>query len=75
MKKSFFLALVILLCSSINAQQSFNKNSAIISPEIHSNNTVTFRLNAPHAEKVQLVGEFLNTSVVDMVMNSTTISF
>lgn len=73
MKKSFFLALVILLCTSINAQQSLTKNSAIISPEIHSNNTVTFRLNAPHAEKVQLVGEFLNTPVVDMVKNANNI--
>ena len=31
----------------------------IVSPEIHSDNTVTFRMRAPKAVRVQITGDFL----------------
>lgn len=31
----------------------------LVSPEVHSDRRVTFRLHAPHAEKVELSGQFL----------------
>ncbi len=41
------------------AQQALWGGSQIISPEIHENQTVTFRLHAPKAVKVQVTGDFL----------------
>ena len=36
----------------------------MVSPEIHDNNTVTFRLKAPKAVKVQVTGDFLPTQKI-----------
>jgi enterochelin esterase family protein len=41
------------------AQQALWGGTEIKSPEIHANNTVTFRLMAPQAIKVELTGDFL----------------
>ncbi|MCD7978340.1 MAG: esterase [Tannerellaceae bacterium] len=41
------------------AQQALWGGQDIISPEIHPDNTVTFRLAAPKAVKVQVTGDFL----------------
>lgn len=43
------------------AQQAIWGGGNILSPEIHGNNTVTFRLRAPEAQKVQITGDFLPT--------------
>lgn len=41
------------------AQQALWGTAPVISPEIHDNNTVTFRFKAPKAVRVQLTGDFL----------------
>lgn len=46
---------------SANAQQALWGGSQIVSPEVHPDKTVTFRLSAPKAVKVQLTGDFLPT--------------
>lgn len=46
------------------AQQALWGGSQIVSPEIHDNNTVTFRLRAPKAVKVQVTGDFLPTQKI-----------
>ena len=59
MKKiNFILALIIINISAF-AQQALWGQQNIISPEIHENNTVTFRLRAPKAVKVEVTGDFL----------------
>jgi len=59
MKKiNFILALFIINISAF-AQQALWGQQNIISPEIHENNTVTFRLRAPKAVKVEVTGDFL----------------
>ena len=45
------------------AQQALWGNAPVVSPEIHENNTVTFRLRAPKAVKVQVTGDFLAKGV------------
>jgi enterochelin esterase family protein len=40
-------------------QQALWNMEDVISPEIHDNKTVTFRLNAPQALKVEVTGDFL----------------
>lgn len=41
------------------AQQSLFGGEQIISPEIHDDNSVTFRVNAPNANEVKLAGEWM----------------
>ena len=41
------------------AQQSLYGGQQIVSPEIHDDNTVTFRFQAPKAIRVQVTGDFL----------------
>lgn len=59
MKKiNFILALFIINISAF-AQQALWGQQNIVSPEIHENNTVTFKLKAPKAIKVEVTGDFL----------------
>lgn len=51
------------------SQQALWGNAPVVSPEIHENNTVTFRLRAPKAVKVQVTGDFLAKGVADLVEN------
>ncbi|MDR0763073.1 MAG: esterase [Bacteroidales bacterium] len=41
------------------AQQALWGGQNIVSPEINADNTVTFRLNAPQAMKIELAGDFI----------------
>ena len=69
MKRLSFLALCFLLCIATFAQQALWGNAPVVSPEVHENHTVTFRLKAPKAVKVQIVGDFTPQGVVEMVEN------
>lgn len=64
MKKYISLSIMALIAVCANAQQALWGGSQIVSPEIHPNNTVTFRLSAPKAVKVQVTGDFLPTEKV-----------
>lgn len=64
MKKIFLAFFVSLLTIGTHAQQAIYGGSPIISPEINADNTVTFRLFAPKAVKVQITGDFIPTTKV-----------
>lgn len=64
MKRLFLFAAVVLATLSTHAQQALWGGSQIVSPEINTNKTVTFRLMAPEASKVQLTGDFLPTQKI-----------
>lgn len=49
------------------AQQSLFMDTDIVSPEIHSDNTVTFRYHAPKAIQVKVAGDFLQDYTADLV--------
>ena len=51
------------------AQQALGEGPKIVSPEIHDNHTVTFRIQAPKAVKVQVVGDCIPTGMADLVEN------
>ena len=53
------VALMVCSCAFVNAQQALFGNSKVVSPQINADNTVTFRLSAPKAVRVQVVGDFL----------------
>jgi len=59
MKKTLFFTTMFFLCLSASAQQALFGGQDIISPEIHPDHTVSFRLQAPQAGKVELTGDFL----------------
>ena len=59
MKKFTLLFTLLLMCAMSFAQQALWGGAPVVSPEIHDDNTVTFRLKAPKAVKVQLTGDFL----------------
>lgn len=59
MKKCLFLLIFALLELSVEAQQSLWGGQSVVSPEVHPDQTVTFRFLAPKAVRVQLTGDFL----------------
>ena len=64
MKKLLLLTAVAFAALSGNAQQALWGGSQIVSPEINPDNTVTFRLIAPKAVKVELTGDFIPTQKI-----------
>lgn len=64
MKKYIMLFALASACIGSQAQQALWGASQIVSPEIHPDHTVTFRLAAPKAVKVQVTGDFLPTQKV-----------
>lgn len=68
MKKISFLATALLMSLGSFAQQALFDNVPVISPEVNANHTVTFRLKAPNAQKVQVTGDFLAPKTIDTPM-------
>lgn len=64
MNKFLLLAISLLCCTFTFAQQALWGGAPVVSPEIHDNNTVTFRLKAPKAVTVQVTGDFLPTQKI-----------
>lgn len=64
MKRFSLLSALLLMCAMTFAQQALWGGAPVVSPEIHDNNTVTFRLKAPKAVKVQVTGDFLPTQKI-----------
>ena len=62
MKARIFTTIIALVASiaTLSAQQNLWQKDANVSPEIHDNNSVTIRLYAPNAERVTLVGDFVD---------------
>lgn len=59
MKRLTALIVALLIGVTMFAQQTLWGSAPVVSPEIHGNNTVTFRFKAPKAVRVQLTGDFL----------------
>lgn len=63
MKSIITLATALLMSAGAMAQQALFNTQNLTSPEINKDNTVTFRLVAPKAVKVELEGDFLQHGV------------
>lgn len=64
MKKTIILATLVSVSLSAAAQQALWGAPSMVSPEVHPDKTVTFRLNAPKAGRVQVTGDFLPTEKI-----------
>ena len=62
MTRSVLPALQLALLTAVMAQSPLLAQQArpVLSPEVHADRTVTFRLRAPQAEEVSLTGQFLD---------------
>jgi len=70
MHRNLFLSVLflIMISLSVQAQEALFRAQQIVSPEIHEDNSVTFRLLAPAAASVQVTGDFLPTIKVESPM-------
>jgi len=61
MKKQviFIVAAMTVLAFQAGAQQAMYGGTEIVSPEIHKDNSITFRVQAPGAEEVKLRGDWM----------------
>ena len=62
MKKLIVSATLVLMASAAYPQQALWERSQVVSPEIHEDNTVTFRIFAPNASEVKVNGDFIPES-------------
>jgi enterochelin esterase family protein len=70
----FFACLAVVVLA--HSQQALGEGSDIVSPEVHEDNTVTFRLQAPNAKEVKLTGDWIprkdwGPATVDMVKDAS----
>ena len=66
MKINIITTLTALLLSAMAfGQQALWGRAAVVSPQVNDNKTVTFRIAAPKAIKVQVTGDFLPTQPMD----------
>ena len=72
MKKSLFLAALCIAGLAAYAQQnlSWGQGPQVASPDVHADNSVTFNLIAPDAQKVQITGDFLPPQKVEYQGNT-----
>jgi len=72
MKKKFMMATLCLIAMAAHAQQnlSWGQGPQVASPVVNSNNSVTFNLIAPEAQKVQITGDFLPPKTVEYQGNT-----
>jgi hypothetical protein len=54
------VAMLLAGVATLSAQQNLWQKDANVSPEINADNSVTIRLYAPNAERVTLVGDFVD---------------
>ena len=64
MKRLSTFILMLMAYSAIFAQQALWGTQPTVSPQVNNDNTVTFRLKAPKAVKVQVTGDFLPTQEI-----------
>ena len=64
--KMMVVAALCLMGSAAQAQQnlSWGQGPQVASPDVHADNSVTFNLIAPEAQKVQITGDFLPTQKI-----------
>lgn len=67
MRKWMFFAVLCLTGMAAQAQQNLNwgQSPQVASPDVHADNSVTFNLIAPEAQKVQITGDFLPPKKVE----------
>lgn len=66
MKQLTSILVLVMLATLCHAQQALRQTIQVQSPQIHADNTVTFRLHAPKAVQVKVKGDFGTLQSADM---------
>ncbi len=66
MKRALLLLFLSASIITASAQQALWGGSKVVSPEISADHSVTFRIIAPEAAKVQVAGDCIQNSIADM---------
>ena len=75
MKRYLLLATALLIGGTAMAQQALWGRASVKSPEINPDRTVTFRISAPKAIKVEVTGDFLPTQKMEVEFNGNKMTF
>ena len=69
------MAALCLMGMAAQAQQnlSWGQGPQVASPDVHADNSVTFNLIAPEAQKVQITGDFLPPKRWNLAVTPTTL--
>lgn len=72
MRKLLMAGILCLIGMVAHAQQnlSWGQGPQVASPDVHTDNSVTFNLIAPEAQKVQITGDFLTPKEVEYMGNT-----
>ena len=72
MKRFFLLTSALMVCMTLFAQEALNNAQTIVSPEIHNDNRVTFRLVTPdHVTSVRVGCDCFSTGGADLKKNAS----
>ncbi|WP_031426300.1 esterase [Flavimarina sp. Hel_I_48] len=66
--KNHIVVALLFIATFTQAQEALFGGQQVSSPELNEDNSVTFRLNAPNADAVQVTGDFLPSEKVDTPM-------
>ena len=66
----FMVALLFSLAAQAQQNLSWGQGPQVASPDVHADNSVTFNLIAPEAQKVQITGDFLPPQKVEYMGNT-----
>jgi len=75
MKRLFLAATLLAFAAAASAQQALGPGTGIVSPEIHPDNSVTFRYQNSKAKVVQVTGDFLPAQNVEVEFNGQKIQY
>lgn len=64
-KLTCIIAIMFSMTAAAQQNLSFGQGQQLVSPQINDDNTVTFRMSAPGAQKVQVTGDFLPNQVIE----------
>ena len=75
MKRLILFLATLLLGVAAFAQQALGPGTGLVSPEINPDHSVTFRLFAPKAVKVEVTGDFLPTHPIEYTIDGKKLTY
>ena len=73
--RTLFVSAALLISAAAFAQQALGPGTGLVSPEINPDHSVTFRLFAPKAVKVEVTGDFLPTRPIQYTVDGKTLTY
>ena len=73
--RTLFVSAALLISAAAFAQQALGPGTGLVSPEINPDHSVTFRLFAPKAVKVEVTGDFLPTRPIQYTIDGKTLTY